>query len=281
MHRLNESKDQSAGRKARSSQPPAVLYGVPSPIEMESPASWLTRAALSQGVSPREFCKFLGFKVGKDIDLCITREAIRNISLKCGIDPRAFSFSRHMFSGLMSFDRQGTRFLLFGKGGARYRYCPVCLKEQTAKHFPVHWRFNAWRYCPLHECLMEDRCRACGLFVELPGHLMEAGPEKEGIAYLNQCLGCGVLLNKHWAKVSGVLTQDLLISEEQIALKQGRAVLAAIYQRKLYYGNIERPYRLKVLIGLARSSAIPHEHFLLDVGELERRQAQFDFVHRP
>ncbi len=275
MNRLTESADQTAGRKTRPSLKQVVLYGVPSPIEMESPSSWLTRAALSQGVSPNEFCKFLGIKRGSDIDLCMTREIIRNISSKCDIDPRAFSFSRHMFTGLMSFDRKGARFLLFGKGVARYRYCPVCLKEQATKHFPVHWRFNAWRHCPLHHCMMESRCRTCGLFVELPAHLMEAGPDQGGIAYLHHCFGCGEPLNKHWKKVDGILNKHILIMGERVALDQGRAVLAAIYQRRLYYAGLSQRYRMKALVGLAKSGAIPHETFLLNAGELERRLEQW------
>lgn len=264
-----------AKQKAKSFSKNAILYGVPSPTELESPASWLTRAALSQGASPQEFCKFLGINYRRDPDLCFTREVIRNVAAKCGLNPRAFDFGRHMFTGLMSFDRKGDRFLLFGKTGARYRYCPVCLKEQTIKHFPVHWRFKAWRHCPLHDCLMEERCRTCGLFPELPGHLMQAGLNQEGIAYLHQCLGCGEYLCKHWQTVSGILNKFLLDSEERIALNQGRAVLAAIYQRQLFYAGLKERYRMKALMGLAKSGAIPHETFLLNAQELERRLEQW------
>ena len=171
----------------------------------------------------------------------------------------------------MSIDRQGAMFLLFGKSGARYRYCPICLKEQLVKHFPVHWRFKAWRYCPLHDCLMEDRCRFCGLLIELPAHLMEAGPDRGGVAYLHQCLGCGAHLSQHWKTVDGILNQGIVTAEERAALNQGRAVLAAIYQRHLYYAGIPQRYRMKALVGLVRSGSIPHETFLLDSGELMRR----------
>lgn len=262
------------GRWIKAHKHKADLYGVPAPIEMESPASWLTRAALSQGTSLKEFSKFLGIKLWRDVDLSMTRELIRSISSKCGIEANSFSFSRHMFTGLMSFDRQGSMFLLFDKSGARYRYCPLCLNEQVVKHFPIHWRFKAWRHCPLHDCLMEDRCRSCGLFVLLPAHLMEAGPEQAGIAYLHQCLGCGELLSKHWKRVAGILNQGLLTAEERTALNQGRAVLAAIYQRRLYYAGLPQQYRMKALVGLARAGSIPHETFLLDTGELERRFQQ-------
>lgn len=266
-----------AKRKAKSFSKNAILYGVPSPTELESPASWLTRAALSQGASPQEFCKFLGINYRRNLDLCFTREVIRNVSAKCGLNPRAFDFGRHMFTGLMSFDRKGDRFLLFGKTGARYRYCPVCLKEQTIKHFPVHWRFKAWRYCPLHDCLMEDRCRSCGMHVELPAHLMDGGPEQSGVAFLHQCAACASPLSKYWLKVTGILNKGVLDWGERVALNHGRAVLAAVYQRCLYYSGIKQKYRMKALVGLAKSGVIPHESFLLDAGELERRWDQQRF----
>lgn len=260
-----------AKRKAKSFSKNAVLHGVPSPTELESPASWLTRAALSQGASPQEFCKFLGINYRRDLDLCFTREVIRNVSAKCGLNPRAFDFGRHMFTGLMSFDRKGDKFLLVGKTGARYRYCPVCLKEQTIKHFPVHWRFKAWRYCPEHDCLMEDRCRSCGMHVELPAHLMDGGPDQSGVAFLHQCVACANPLSKYWLKVTGILNKGVLDWGERLALNQGRAVLAAVYQRRLYYSGINQKYRMKALVGLAKSGVIPHENFLLDARELERR----------
>lgn len=74
--------------------------------------------------------------------------------------------------------------------------------------------------------------------------------------------------------------------DERDALNQGRAVLAAVYQRRLYYSGINQKYRMKALVGLAKSGVIPHENFLLDAGELERRwdqkklkdSAQFEVV---
>jgi hypothetical protein len=263
-----------AGKKTRSVSKNAVLLGIPSPADMESPASWLTRAALSQGTSPRMLCKFLGVGIGRDIDLCMTRMAIRTIASKCGIEPYAFDFGRHMFTGLMSIDREGHSFLLFGKAGPRYRYCPVCLQEQSIKHFPVHWRFKAWRYCPLHHCLMEDRCRSCGMTVQLPAHLMQAGPNKHGIAFLHQCLGCGQPLGSHWTKVEGILTRGVLSLEEERSLSQGRAVLAAIYHRRFSYVGLSKQYRIKALVGLANMGVIPHDMFLLAPKELEQRCVQ-------
>jgi TniQ len=261
--------------KKKTSKTGDLLYSVPPPIALESPASWMTRAALSQGASLREFCRFLKLNHRRDIDLCFTREVIRNVALKCGFDPRSFDFGRHMFTGLMSFDRRGDRFLLFGKSGARYRYCPVCLNEQEIKHFPVHWRFKAWRYCPTHDCLMEDRCRSCGIHIELPTHLMDAGPDQAGVAFLHQCPACAKILSSHWKKVNRILDKGVLEFDERRALHHGRAVLATIYQRHLYYTGIEKQYRMKALIGLAKAGSIPHENFYLDAGELERRLEQW------
>lgn len=176
-----------------------------------------------------------------------------------------------MFTGLQSFDRKGATFLLSDEVGARYRFCPVCLNDQSIKHFPVHWRFKSWRYCPIHSCMMEDVCRRCGLYVRLPGHLMEAGPRKEGIAFLNQCLGCGNYLNDHWRKVSGILKKGVLSPSEVFDLNFGRAVLAAIYQRYLYCVGLSYGFQMRFLTEFAKTDIIPHELFLLDACEIERR----------
>ena len=73
------------------------------------------------------------------------------------------------------------------------------------------------------------------------------------------------------------LNKGVLDWGERVALNQGRAVLAALYQRCLYYSGINQKYRMKALVGLAKSGVIPHENFLLDAGELERRWDQQGF----
>lgn len=181
------------------------LIGIPEPIGFESPASWLARAALSQGVSPRELLAHFGFHRRSDPDLFMTEKVAHRISIACQISPEKFCFAIHMFKNLQSIDPAGEIFLMGTKRVAEYRYCPVCLHFLRTKHFMVHWRFRAWRYCPLHHCMMEEGCSHCGASVQLPVDLINAGPEKKGVAYLDRCRVCEHKLTSQWDKVCGTI----------------------------------------------------------------------------
>jgi hypothetical protein len=203
---------------------------LPAPFQFESPSSWLTRAALTQGVSPAELGRYLGYGNMEKFELNVNKQLIQKIVSKSNLVPVHFEFMRVMFANLCFVDEHGRNLLLFSDAvTARYRYCAVCLHEQSVKHFPVHWRFKTWRYCPLHACLMEDYCRRCGSPIILPTDLVNAGPEKEGVAYLHQCLRCGKSLCSHWSKAKGELYRLPLSTKEKTLLSLGRAVLSGLY----------------------------------------------------
>lgn len=208
----------------------AMLLTLPAPFQFESPYSWLTRAALTQGVSPAELGRYLGYGNMEKFELNINRALIKKIVARSNLEPVHFEFMRVMFANLCFVDEHGKNLLLFKDGEkARYRYCSVCLHEQSVKHFPLHWRFKTWRYCPLHACLMEDCCRHCGSPIILPADLVNAGPDKEGVAYLHQCLRCAKALSSHAAKVKGELYRLPLTTNERRLLRLGRAVLSGLY----------------------------------------------------
>jgi hypothetical protein len=234
---------------------------MPEPIGFESPASWLARAALSQGISPKELLAHFGFHRRVDPDLFMTEKVAHRLSATCQIPPEKFDFAVHMFANLTSIDPGGEIFLLERKHLAEYRYCPVCLHLSRTKHFMVHWRFRAWRHCPLHHCMMEECCLQCGALVQLPTDLMNAGPEKKGIAFLDRCRVCGHRLSSHWDKVCGTVDQYSVSEWKWSQLVNGRATLSAIFHRELRYAHgPDGMHGLRDLLKLDRRGLIPNRN---------------------
>lgn len=253
----------SKGQTSRlQSDVTAGLIGMPEPIGFESPASWLARAALSQGVSPRELLAHFGFHKRVDPDLFMTEEVAHRLLNACQLSSRKFDFAVHMFANLKRIDPAGKIFLLERKNSAEYRYCPVCLYLSRTKHFMVHWRFRAWRHCPLHHCMMEESCMQCGAMVQLPTDLLSAGPDNKGIAFLDQCRLCGHKLSSHWDKVYGTVDQSSVSEWKWSQVANGRATLAAIYHGELrYVHGPEGTHGLRDLLVLNRRGLIPNRSF--------------------
>ncbi len=210
------------------------LIGMPMVMPFESPTSWLARAALSQAETVPKLAAHFGLRRGEDPDLTVfsgNSEFVAKISEQ---DPRVFDFAEHMFWGVRSIDPSGRQLLLWSGKRACYRFCPLCLAEDRVKHFPIHWRFKAWRWCPTHDCLMFDRCFHCGELVQLSRSMINAGPEKQGVAFLNHCLVCDGVLSAHDSFVNHPFQSRLLSPSEQAHLLNGRAVLSAIFHRHFY-----------------------------------------------
>lgn len=255
----------SGGTKGRTSRLQSVaaasLIGMPEPIGFESPASWLARAALSQGVSPRELLVHFGFHNRVDPDLFMTEKVAHRLLDACQLSSEKFDFAVHLFANLKHIDPVGEIFLLKWKKSAEYRYCPVCLHLSKTKHFMVHWRFRAWRHCPLHHCMMEESCMRCGALVLLPTDLMSAGPKKKGIAFLDRCRVCDHKLSSHWDKVYGTVDQSSVSEWKWSQFVNGRATLAALYHGELrYVHGPEGSHSLRDLLKLDRRGLIPNRN---------------------
>lgn len=261
--------------KRHELNPSAVspLFGVPRLIGFESPASWLTRAALSQGVGFWDLLKLFNVDGFSDPDLYLSETTFTEIAKRCSLPVEDFGFSRHIFANLKRLDADGTIFLLSKKRAPMYRYCPVCLQQSRTKHFMVHWRFAVWRYCPLHDCMMDDTCRKCGSNVVLPTDMLNAGPEKKGLAYMDQCMKCGHRLSSHWRSAIATVSADRLTNWEWSQLLRGRAFLSAIYHGKVLYqqgGNGE--HGLRDLLLMERKGMLPNKNFSLTATEAESRK---------
>ena len=156
-----------------------ALVCVSMPEPYESPSSWLSRTALNQGVSIEQMLDYLGLKIEGDIDIEFALEVNEKTAQLCGLPFSSFSFMKHMFSQVSKIDEEGIIFLLTEGSFARYRYCAHCLKEQHTPHFPLHWRFKAWQWCPIHDCLLSDSCPHCYSVLILPQNLINAGPKSK------------------------------------------------------------------------------------------------------
>ena len=68
-------------------EPFATLYNVPKLIATESMSSWVTRLALSQGISMATILKYLEIPKAEDLDHLVGKQKIKHISKKSGSYP--------------------------------------------------------------------------------------------------------------------------------------------------------------------------------------------------
>lgn len=258
-----------------------TLFGLPPVLTFESPASWISRAALSQGVTAREFRRHLKLSRGTDSDLAFTRRYVRDVMKTTGLPPQSFQFSQHMLTSLRNVDPHGKEFLLGNGPTASYRFCPTCLVESAVKYFQLHWRFKAWRWCPLHHCMLSDKCPHCSQPIHLPGEMLYAGSKRQGVASLDRCLACTELLTTGWNETNGTLsTPGVVLPWEETLLDNGRAALAALYFRKVYIDGEAREFSLSALRRIQRNGLLPHGMFTLNQEEISRRIRTIQALNR-
>lgn len=206
------------------------LYCLPSSLSMEAPSSWISRAALSQGETTTALLDHLGINRDMDIDIAIAladQERIRKIG---GLPEHHLDLSIRVLRNLVRSKCDLTRFLMQSnpRGQPRFRFCPYCLSWGPTPSFPIHWRFAAFRFCPDHDCMLEEQCHACKADINGAVSLINAGPKGSGIALLRQCTTCGADLRKV-PVISQHEAFSLMGSMEQKLMRNGRAVLAALF----------------------------------------------------
>lgn len=215
----------------------AAIIGLPPVLPLEAPSSWVTRAALSQGASVEDFSSFLGFASGPDFDVSFLSGNLRERVERCGLPKGTFVVARNLVLAALRVDRNGRRFLLRSKPRrSRFRFCPRCISELPTAYLPIHCRFVPWRFCPEHGCLLEDACWSCLAPLDLPASLATGGPQQGTVAYLSQCIRCGMGLGKVQAVDLG--TDSILLDHAELTLlKNGRATLAALSRGSMVLWN--------------------------------------------
>lgn len=178
-----------------SENTPHGLVGLPSAFDLESPSSWLTRAALSQGETTAALLVHMGLPNTGDVDVLLTSDLGQRAIRACDLMEN-FEVARTIFGRLRLLGSLGEQLLLRTRAGqSRYRFCPLCFRSQRIAHLEIQCRLSTWRFCPRHNCFMEDSCPHCGNHVVLPNDMVNAGRRGSGIAYLRQCQFCGKPLN--------------------------------------------------------------------------------------
>lgn len=169
------------------------LYAVPPPLSLELPSSWLPRAALSQGETLSAVKQFLGFSHHRDADLSFINMELASVEAMCGLESGVFDEAHRVLKLTLSLKMRHPIFLSEG-GAPRYRFCVECLANMRTPYFPLYWRFDAYRMCVLHKCLMEENCPHCGAMVCPLQDWATCGAHRGSHTFASQCLECSKFL---------------------------------------------------------------------------------------
>ena len=168
-----------------------LRYRVPAPFAFEAPSSWLSRLALSQGCTLEELVRFLGLRHGLfDLDRAMHGAALAELRRGCSLPEEAFAIAGRVMVGFRRAAHLGRSLLFDSKGSPCFRYCPLCLRQRRLPHLDIHWRFADWRYCPEHNCLMEDACWACRAPIGYPSDMELSNAGRAGRASQGRCQVC-------------------------------------------------------------------------------------------
>lgn len=252
---------------------------MPRPLPSEAISSWLSRAALSQGTGLGELQAYLGWGTARDdIDLWFGAWF-----KDCSFDGEPMfhhlEHARQLMSQLADGPWALQRMLLDGGPAARYRYCPICFDTDPLPFFRQEWRFDAWRACAVHGCLMEDRCPACGTPPTLPFSMLY-GACHRGVALLDECRACGGSLRGakpvrlHDAVHAGVDPWGLAL------MANGRALIAALRLGRFEVEGLAPGLSDPAFYEFVCRALLPNEMHPPDVSEVRRRLALVD-AHRP
>lgn len=238
-----------------------MLLNLPQCHPQESPSSWLTRISISQGERLSVITNLLGLQDCYDIDLRLASAPPQDFD-QFGIDISALVVSRRVFSTLMSGGLSSDRFLLrSSRGRQKYRYCPVCLRTGYVPTIPIHWRFAAWRYCPLHMCLMEENCHNCHAELLLPVSQLSSGPMMRGVDNLGRCMNCSDRLWVEPVVIEWNTFAEIFGMQIVRQFVHGRALLSALYHGEVRMDKLKTPLSPSVLVCMDEN-----QEFLNDFG---------------
>lgn len=204
-----------------------ILVNVPEPQSYEAGSSWLCRLALSQGISLKELLAFLQFDRSDraHFDRVLLGKRLARLRELCKLPEDALVIHERVCRSVEMVDpTRITEILLSFEGKPTFRYCPQCFREMRIPYIPIHWRFMAWRWCPVHDCLMEETCQFCGKRQRCPVDLATTVGGKDGLPWFNRCQYCGRLLSE----ASSICARKIRGAERYL-LEQGRAFLASLF----------------------------------------------------
>lgn len=177
----------------------------PHPDELLS--SWLVRLARGHGLRVQTFCNLIfGNKLqvwNRDIDRLGPDWLVDALSERTGtpIDVARGTTLRSYEGWLFpSFKPSGalqwmTTLQMYHRTrqGFGMQYCPKCLHEDTDPYFRKAWRVAFITTCPKHNCMLRDRCTACGAGIAFHRCDMK-GQDGEYREAISDCYACGASL---------------------------------------------------------------------------------------
>lgn len=177
------------------------------PLPDELLSSWLVRLARGHGLRVQTFCNLIfGNQLqvwNRDIDRLGPDWIVDVLSERTGTPIGvARGATLRSYEGLLypAFRTSGalqwiTTLQMFHRTRQGYgmQYCPLCLFEDMVPYFRKEWRVAFVTICSRHQCMLRDRCVACGAGVAFHrgdmGNLQ--GQHRESIA---DCFACGASL---------------------------------------------------------------------------------------
>lgn len=240
-------------------RPASRLVGVPKPFPFEAVSAWSSRLALSQGARLAPVLRLLSLHARADIDRVAHGDRLQRVRVVAGLDSCDFAIADRIATSLASMTPIGAEFMAVEpKHLSRFRFCVCCLNEMRTAHFPIHWRFIAWRRCPLHDCLLEDHCPHCGAPVVFPADIEHSAAGRAGLASLRYCLACARRLTDiapcHLQAGSG---GRLVHPFEDLCMANGRALLAALVRGSFQIEGHRGAQRLSAIRFVARYGVLP------------------------
>lgn len=201
----------------------------------EAVSSWLTRLALSQGTGTTRVMKHLRIPTTGDVDALVTGNRLNFIRRICGLSDNDFMVHDRIMTNLASVGDLGERLLLFGRGRSAAAYfCYECIRNMRTPYFPIHWRFAAWQWCPVHERLMDTACPKCDTTPRPLKSALSSRAARMGFVALNRCRNCGIRLDIEPQKAVRAKRLNDFSPEHQRKLFNGRALLSALYHGWFY-----------------------------------------------
>jgi len=203
------------------------LVGVPNALPREAPSSWLARAALSQFVTVADLLGYFGWRPAVDFDVWFADWFADGVAAP-GKEFRELEVSRRVLGNLSANAWNPGHLLLRHQRKPRYRFCPLCFSADETPYVRQEWRFDTWRVCWEHGCMMEDSCAQCGALLTLPINMVSAANMK-GIGLLAECRVCGTGLSRRRAPLMLSAVQHLLSSHQMTRLENGPALMATLW----------------------------------------------------
>lgn len=234
-----------------------LTHRVPTPFVLEAVSSWLSRLALSQGCSMRELLHFLDLRRDVDLDLVLRGEALEELRRRCSLPFDAFGFAELVMDGFHYAKLNTSRLLTDQHEGPRFRYCPACIGRQGRAQgvMWIYWRFRDWRYCPVHLCLMEERCFRCRAQVRFPRDMASSQAGLDGYASQQRCQDCSADLSAAQAVRVHLFAPGQLSEREAVGLSAGRAFVATLGGEGLEDTCNLRPSLQRLML---TSALLPH-----------------------